>query len=126
MLHMNLTARHLILVLLVILCSNPAISESKRVHVYQLPQQTWNVRPGDTLSGIAAALLPGNPEQQRSLMQSILDINPQAFINDNPNRLLAHVKLILPGTIQTHSVPKEKSTTRVQQFNWGSIQRHDQ
>ncbi|MBN1379262.1 MAG: hypothetical protein JXA04_08495 [Gammaproteobacteria bacterium] len=114
------------LVFLAFMLGGNSLAESKRVHVYQLPQQTWDVRPGDTLSGISAALLPGSRADQRELMQSILEINPDAFINRNPNRLRAYVRLVLPGEVETYSVSAEDSTTHVQQFNWGSIQRREQ
>jgi len=96
-------------------------AESKRVEIYNLPQTSWNVRPGDTLSGIAAALLPNAPGKQQSLMQSILEINPDAFINHNPDLLRAYIRLVLPGDIQTFAVPEEDATTHVEEYSWGSV-----
>jgi Tfp pilus assembly protein FimV len=119
-------AHYLLLHLLVFIYGGQAVAESKRVQVYQLSQQTWDVRPGDTLSGIAAALLPGAYRQQQALMQDIIEINPHAFIDSNPDLLRAYARLILPDELQTYSVPSEGSTTHVQQFSWGSIQRHEQ
>jgi hypothetical protein len=123
---MLLTARQLLLTLLVLFCAGLAFAESKRVHVYPVTQPTWDVRPGDTLGGIAAALMPGLPRQQQALMENILEINPDAFIDRHPDLLRAYVKLILPGGLQTYSVPSASGTTHVQQFSWGSIQRHEQ
>lgn len=120
------TANILFLTSLLILCSSHAAAESKRVYVYHLPQQVWDVRPGDTLSGIAAALLPSSRQQQQSLMQAIVEINPDAFINQNPNRLRANIRLVLPGDVQTYSVTPEDANTRIQHFSWGSIQKREQ
>ena len=103
-----------------------AHAESKRVEVYSLSQQYWDVQVGDTLGEIADALLPANREKQAALMQDIVQLNPDAFINGDPNRVLANHRLWLPNTIQTpvsDNTSPASSETTVERFSWGSVKR---
>jgi Tfp pilus assembly protein FimV len=92
---------------------------SKRVYVYPVSQQYWDVRPGETLAGIAEALLPGSAQRQ-SLMEEILRLNPDAFISQDPNRLLANTRLWLPNTVTR---PVSDQNAEIQEFSWGHIKR---
>ncbi len=111
--------------LLFALLCGPAVAGSKQVHVYQLSQQYWDVRRGDSLSFIAATLLPAAPRQQQALMRDILELNPDAFIGGNPNRLRANTRLWLPNFVQTPVRTRADRDSRVERYSWGSIKRID-
>ena len=111
---------------LILLMGTPAFAESKRVEVYSLTQQYWDVKAGDTLGEIVDALLPANREKQAALMQDIVQLNPDAFINGDPNRVLANRRLWLPNTIQTPVSDNSSSaagSTTIEHFNWGNVKR---
>lgn len=114
------TTRHGPLLIAALLCiAGIADAASKRVYVYPVTQQYWDVRPGEILADITRALLPGEPEHRQRLMQDIVRLNPGAFINGNPDRLLADTRLWLPGTA-TRPVSSRK---RMEKFDWGYINR---
>jgi hypothetical protein len=103
----------------------PALShaESKRIVVYPLTQNYVDTQPGDSLSGIAARLLPDNPQLQEKLMAEILKLNPDAFIDHDPNRLLANVRLWLPNQRDNAVRDTNPEHYRVEHFSWGSIKK---
>ncbi|HEX5056684.1 MAG TPA: hypothetical protein VFX02_09320 [Gammaproteobacteria bacterium] len=94
---------------------------SKRVYVYPVSQQYWDVRPGETLGGIAEALLPGSTQHRQRLMDDILRLNPGAFIDQDPNRLLAYARLWLPNTV-TRPVSAAQDN-EIREFDWGYIKK---
>ncbi|MEM9532837.1 MAG: hypothetical protein AAGA23_18095, partial [Pseudomonadota bacterium] len=55
------------------------------------------VRSGQTLSGIVDEIAAGQGLNGYALMQAIVDLNPQAFINGDMNRLRAGASLTLPS-----------------------------
>ena len=57
---------------------------------------SWKVESGQWLGRIVAAL-ESNPAKRLQLMEQIVFQNPQAFINADPNRMLAGAELSLPG-----------------------------
>ncbi len=113
----------LIAVLLVLFSTAPAHAASKRVYIYSLSQQYWDVRPGETLAYIASALLPGEPKHRQQLMQDILQLNPAAFIENDPDRLLANTRLWLPNAI-TKPISEQRDI-EIQRFEWGYIKRSE-
>ncbi|MFT5809030.1 MAG: Tfp pilus assembly protein FimV [Moritella dasanensis] len=77
------------------------------------------VRSGETLSSIARQHTPTNMSRKK-YMNMILQLNPQAFINNNKNKLKAKSVLILPNyqdTIGVPSIAKQRT-----QFNDQKIQ----
>ncbi len=108
-------------VLAALLLSAGVQAESKRVRIYSLSQDYWDVLPGESLSEIAARLLPKQPNAQQSLMQSIVTLNPAAFVNGDPNRLRANYRLTLPK--QRADTPDKPTGSNVEEFSWGSIKR---
>lgn len=100
-----------------------ACPESIRVHVYKLSQQYWDVQPGDTLSEIVESLLPVDIGKQRYLMRDIVELNPDAFVNGNPDRLRANIRLWLPNTIQKPTERRTGENITIEHFEWGSIKR---
>jgi len=103
----------------------PTIShaESKRIVVYPLTQNYVDTQPGDSLSGITARLLPNNPQLQQNLMDDILKLNPDAFIQHDPNRLIANVRLWLPNQRDNAARDNNPEHYRIEHFSWGSIKR---
>ncbi|MGB1255100.1 MAG: FimV/HubP family polar landmark protein [Thiolinea sp.] len=57
------------------------------------------IKPNDTLSGIVVQAYPGYGNR-RAVMQFLLDKNPQAFVNNNINRLIVGRKLQLPDVAE--------------------------
>ena len=100
-----------------------AENQSKRIEVYSLSQNYWDTRSGDTLGEIARHLLPNNPTKRATLEQDILHLNPQAFINGDPARLLAGKRLWLPGYMKQADSKADPRTTTVEKFSWGNIKR---
>jgi hypothetical protein len=105
---------------LCLVLSAQAVAESKRVHVYPLTQDYWDVQPGETMGDIAVTLLPESSRHRQSLINEIVRLNPDAFINGDPGRLLANRRLWLPNII-TRPVPTRN--TEIRQFDWGFIKR---
>ena len=113
----------LIIAVIALLSLSPNLqAEPKRVEVYPISQSFVDVTPGDTLGEIVSKILPSNPSRQRQLMQQIVELNPDAFINNNPDMVRAGVRLWLPGHMPAsqRNVNREKYTVR--EFSWGYIQ----
>lgn len=96
---------------------------SKRIEVYALSQNHWNIQPGDTLGSIVQHLLPNNPAKHAALKKDIVHLNPQAFINGNPELLLAGKRLHLPGYMKQADSIVNPAKTQVESFSWGNIKR---
>ncbi len=121
--HCNCTA--LLLALTIIASWLPTLSraESKRIVVYPLSQSYVDTRAGDSLSLIASRLLPSNPQLQQKLMANIFRLNPAAFIEHDPNRLLANVRLWLPNQQNNAESANATNNYQVEVFSWGNIKR---
>ena len=105
--------------------NNPAAkhTNSKRIEVYSLSQNYWDVQYGDTLGSIAHHLLPNNPLKREALQQDILHLNTDAFINGQPEKLLAGKRLWLPGYMQQAASKANPATTTLETYSWGNIKR---
>jgi L-cystine uptake protein TcyP (sodium:dicarboxylate symporter family) len=98
-------------------------TNSKRIEVYSLSQNYWDTHYGDTLSEITLHLLPNNPARHEALKREIVHLNPHAFINGNPEKLLANKRLWLPGYMKQADSKVNPSTTTVETYSWGNIKR---
>lgn len=96
---------------------------SKRIEVYSLSQNYWDIQNGDTLGEIVLHLLPNNPSKHEKLKQDIVLLNPEAFIGGNPERLLAGKRLWLPGYMEQADSKADPDTTVVERYSWGNIKR---
>jgi Tfp pilus assembly protein FimV len=113
-----------IIALLAVLFAAPSVfAESKRVEVYSLSQHYWDTQSGETLSGIAAQLLPNNPAMQQKLMNDIISQNPDAFQNNDPNYMQANTRLWLPNRLAKTDSKADPKYTQVESFSWGNIKR---
>jgi hypothetical protein len=105
---------------LCLMLSAHVFAESKRVYVYPMTQHYWDVQPGETMADIAAMLLPDSGVHRQKLINEIVRLNPDAFINGNPDRLQSNQRLWLPNTVTR---PVSNRNTEIRQFNWGYIKR---
>jgi len=109
--------------LFLLLSCNVVWAESLRIEVYSISQQYWDVIDGETLSGIAAKLLPNNPHMQQKLMDDIIRLNPDSFIGGDKNRLLSNVRIWLPSHMKRADSKVDKTKYDVKSFTWGNIKR---
>ncbi|MCK4709964.1 MAG: hypothetical protein KAU21_15195 [Gammaproteobacteria bacterium] len=109
-----------ILILFVLVLISNAQAESKRVQVFEKSQQYWDVITGQSLSGICQQLQAAGTHSQTTCQQQILKMNPDAFINKKPNRLIAGKRLWLPGSYRPVSKLDNKNY-HIKNFSWGSI-----
>jgi len=98
-------------------------TSSRRIEVYSLSQNYWDTQYGDTLSSIALHLLPNNPAKHEALKQDIVQLNPEAFIGGDPNKLLANKRLWLPGYMKQADTKADPDSTIVERYSWGNIKR---
>lgn len=96
---------------------------AKRVEVYSLSQNYWDTQYGDSLSKISIHLLPNNPSKRDALERDIVRLNPDAFINGNPELLLANKRLWMPGYMKQADSKANPNTTIVESYDWGNIKR---
>lgn len=75
------------------------------------PQQVV-VKPGDTAGKIAAATKPAGISLDQMLL-ALLGTNPQAFIEQNVNRLRAGAVLNVPTTEQAAATPPQQATQAI-------------
>jgi hypothetical protein len=61
--------------------------------------------------------------KREALQQDILHLNPQAFINGQPEKLLAGKRLWLPGYMKQADSKTNPSTMDVETYSWGNIKR---
>lgn len=107
--------------LLLILILTPGIlnAESKRIHVYPITQAYYDVKPGDTLGEISQKVLPNTPSLRDRLMNEIVQLNPNAFINADPNQLKAYTRLWLPNNTANLSDRVNKDKFTIKDYSWG-------
>jgi len=98
---------------------NSPSSGSKRIQVYSVSQNFWDVKSGETLSGITKQVLPDNPEMRASLSQQIIDLNPVAFISGDANRLIANIRLWLPNGVPVTPEKYKEGNYEIRSFSWG-------
>lgn len=101
---------------------NTTLAESKRIEVYTSGISYWDVQPGDTLGEIVARLLPNNSTTRPALMNEIVKLNPDAFIDANPDFLNANTRLWLPGHNQALGTRPDTNKYIIKEFSWGYIQ----
>ena len=97
-------------------------AEPVRVEVYPISQAYVDVSRGDTLGEIVSHLLVVNASARKQLMHDIVELNPHAFIDNDPNKLRANVRLGLPGQMSAMQRPRDSRKYRISEFSWGYIQ----
>ncbi len=96
---------------------------SKRIEVYAISQNFWNVIPGEMLGDIVRQLLPDNPQKRKMLLKEIVRLNPDAFSQSNPDNLKANIRLWLPNNTPIRGSQMDKSRYETQSFSWGQVHR---
>ncbi|MDH4572782.1 FimV/HubP family polar landmark protein [Salinicola acroporae] len=71
------------------------------------------VQPGDSLSGLAASLLPRAGISRQALMVSLFQANPAAFIDGNIGRLRAGADLQVPAVDAVTGLSREDAVARL-------------
>ncbi|VAW60565.1 hypothetical protein MNBD_GAMMA11-505 [hydrothermal vent metagenome] len=111
--------------MLIALCTDMVANAdtSTRIEVYAISQHFRDVLPGETLGDIVKQLLPNSPAMHKSLLNEIVQLNPDAFGSNNPDKLKANIRLWLPGsTPLRHKIPDENQYD-TRSFSWGKVHR---
>ena len=111
------------LVFMVLITTSLAWAESRRIEVYPLSQNYWDVSSGETLSEIVNRLMPDNPYLQEKLIQDILALNPDVFPGGDPGRMLANKRLWLPNAVKPPHHSSHTSGYTIESYQWGSIRK---
>ena len=111
----------LLLTILILSLPTMVSAESQRIEVHPQARAYIDVVTGDTLGEIVARLWPGMPNHQRRLQLEIVELNPQAFIDGDPNRLKTNIRLWLPGYANTLHHRQNQAPAQRQEFSWGYI-----
>jgi len=92
--------------LLIILCIfglGPTVSLA--TEAYNADIRYLHVQKGQTLHNIVSRLYPERVKEWPKLKQDIVKLNPHAFINNDPTRMKAGVRLTLPKRVVVRSTP---------------------
>jgi pilus assembly protein FimV len=90
----------------------PLVSTSISAAQLASAGQAHVVKPGETAGRIAEANLPADVSLDQMLL-ALLEENPQAFINNNVNRLRAGAVLKLPGAAKASATPAAQARQAV-------------
>ena len=110
-----------ILAFIILNISISSFADSKRVEVYPGSQIYIDVKHGDTLGEIVTAATPHSRAMRKQLMQDILTLNPGAFIDNDPNKLKADVRLWLPDYMTGLNTDIDRSKYKITETSWGYI-----
>ncbi|TNC85893.1 MAG: hypothetical protein CSH37_05980 [Thalassolituus sp.] len=78
---------------------------------------TYKVQPNDTLWEIALATRPDSSVSPQQMMIALQDVNPDAFINGNINRLKTHTVLDIPDASIIETVNNREAVAEVVRQN---------
>ncbi len=95
----------------------------KRIEIYAISQNFWDVKQGESLSEIVLQLVADNTLKREKLFNEILKINPQAFLQNNPDKLKSNVRLWLPNGATINNKPDASNQYEIRSFEWGQIYR---
>ena len=86
---------------------------------WQTPAEpgTYKVQPNDTLWEIALATRPNSSITPQQMMIALQDVNPDAFINGNINRLKTHTVLDIPDASIVETVNNSAAVAEVVRQN---------
>lgn len=77
----------------------------------------YKVQPDDTLWQIALETRPNRSISPQQMMVALQDVNPDAFINGNINRLKTHTVLIVPDESIIETISGREAVVEVQRQN---------
>lgn len=104
-----------------LVCFFNAHAESKRIEVYKNGLTFWDVQSGDTLNEIINQLLPYKSFERNRLITEIINLNPAAFYDNDPDKLQAGVRIWLPGSGLAPRTKAHMDKYKIQHFSWGYI-----
>ncbi len=78
---------------------------------------TYKVQPNDTLWQIALETRPNASVTPQQMMIALQDVNPDAFINGNINRLKTHTVLDIPDESIVRTIAQREAVTEVNRQN---------
>ncbi|MBE9560520.1 MAG: FecR domain-containing protein [Proteobacteria bacterium] len=90
-----------LLILLFIIGLNPAVSFAKEV--YDSDIRYLHVQKGQTLHNIVRRLYPQRRKEWQNLTNEIIRLNPHAFVDNDPTKMKADVRLELPKKVVIRS-----------------------
>jgi len=94
-----------LLIFLFIFGLNPSVSVAKEA--YNADIRYLHVQKGQTLHNIVSRLYPERVKEWPQLKQDIVKLNPHAFINNDPTKMKAGVRLTLPKKVVVRSTPAQ-------------------
>ncbi len=96
---------HLVKLLIFIFILGLASTATLAEETYNAEVRYLHVQKGQTLHNIVKRLYPNRVKQWSKISKDIVRINPHAFINADPTRMKADVRLTLPLKAVVRSVP---------------------
>jgi Tfp pilus assembly protein FimV len=114
--------RFYFLAMTLLVISLNAQADSRQIEVRPAGQAFIDVNRGDTLGEIVNELLPNNATRRARLMAEIVELNPRAFIDQDPGRMKANVRLWLPGHVSALQQARDSGQYRIREFSWGYTQ----
>jgi hypothetical protein len=75
---------------------------------YSVEARYLHVQKGQTLHNIVKRLYPHRAKEWPKITKEVVRLNPHAFINNDPTRMKAGVRLKLPQRSTAHAVPSTK------------------
>ncbi len=100
-----------LLIFLFILSFSPTASFAKEA--YNADIRYLHVQKGQTLHNIIRRLYPTRKKEWSQLTRGIVQLNPHAFVNKDPKKMKAGVRLKLPKKIVVHAPVKLKKVGAV-------------
>lgn len=94
---------HLVKLLILLFSLNSSVSFAKEE--FNADTRYLHVQKGQTLHNIVKRLYPNRVKQWPKITSDIVRQNPHAFINNDPTRMKADVRLILPQKTVLRAVP---------------------
>lgn len=90
---------HLVKLLIVLFIFSLAANSVQAREVYEAEIRYLHVQKGQTLHNIVKRLYPNRQKEWPRLTQEIVKLNPHAFINSDPTKMKAGVRLKLPKKV---------------------------
>lgn len=100
---MNLV-KSLLIIFIIAITQNVAIAKND----YDADIRYLHVQQGQTLHNIVKRLYPQRAKEWSKISRDIVRHNPHAFVNNDPTRMIAGVRLELPQKIVVRSAKKQK------------------
>ena len=94
-----------------LLCSSLSVKAATEAYVSEI--RYLHIQKGQTLHNILKRLYPSRNKEWRLITKEIVQLNPHAFINNDPTRMKADVRLTLPEVVSGKSKKTVETAKRV-------------